>query len=78
MLIDPAKLAKVFVSPLQRARRTYELMFEPGTRQDLLEGGKKVNFTPDLVEWKYGDYEGLKTKEISELREQRGLNSSDW
>lgn len=46
--------AKVFVSPLQRARRTCELAgFGPGAEID-----------PDLVEWDYGDYEGFRTTDI--------------
>ena len=76
MLIDPSKLALTFVSPMQRARKTYDLMFEPATRQTLLEG--KVRFTKDLVEWDCGDYEGMLTKEIRELREQRGLDGKTW
>ncbi len=55
---------------------TYELMFEPQIRQTLLEG--KVEFSTDLIEWQYGDYEGMKTKEIRQLREQRGLNGASW
>jgi broad specificity phosphatase PhoE len=48
------KFAKVFTSPLQRATRTCELA-----------GFKtKAEVDPDLVEWNYGDYEGLRTVEI--------------
>ena len=46
--------SRVFCSPLLRARRTAEL----------------AGFTPeadaDLMEWHYGDYEGLRTLEIRE------------
>ena len=46
--------ARVFTSPLQRAARTCELA-----------GFWKVaRIEPDLVEWNYGDYEGLRTAEI--------------
>jgi probable phosphoglycerate mutase len=46
--------AKVFTSPLQRARRTCELA-----------GFATVaEIDPDLVEWNYGDYEGRRTAEI--------------
>ena len=76
MLIDPAKLALILISPMQRARKTYELMFAPTTRQIVLES--KAIITPELTEWKYGDYEGLTTKEIRKLRESRGLNGKDW
>jgi len=76
MLIDPGKLVRVIVSPMQRARKTYELMFEPEVRQTLLEG--KVEFSTDLVEWQYGDYERMKTEEIRQLRERRGLDGASW
>jgi broad specificity phosphatase PhoE len=46
--------AKVFTSPLQRARRTCELA----------GFGTVANIDQDLVEWNYGDYEGRTTAEI--------------
>ena len=46
--------AKVFSSPLQRARRTCELAGFSSTAEIL----------NDLVEWDYGEYEGLRTVEI--------------
>ncbi len=50
--------AKVFTSPLQRAFRTCELA-----------GFGAVAVTdPDLVEWNYGEYEGLRTAEIRAKR----------
>jgi broad specificity phosphatase PhoE len=46
--------AKVFTSPLQRARRTCELTgFGPVAEID-----------NDLLEWNYGEYEGRRTSEI--------------
>jgi broad specificity phosphatase PhoE len=50
--------AKVFTSPLQRAVRTCELA----------GFGAVAEFDPDLVEWNYGDYEGLRTAEIHAVR----------
>jgi broad specificity phosphatase PhoE len=45
---------KVFTSPLQRATRTCELAgFRTAAETD-----------PDLVEWNYGQYEGLRSAEI--------------
>lgn len=49
---------KVFTSPLQRAARTCALAgFEAAAEVD-----------PDLVEWNYGDYEGLRSAEIHARR----------
>ncbi len=45
---------KVFTSPLQRAARTCELA----------GFGAAAEVDCDLVEWNYGDYEGLRTVEI--------------
>ncbi len=46
----------VFSSPLIRARRTAELA----------GFGDRLTLDPDLVEWDYGDYEGLTSPEIYE------------
>jgi probable phosphoglycerate mutase len=46
--------AKVFTSPLQRAKRTCELAGFGGVAE----------LDPDLVEWDYGEYEGKRSSEI--------------
>jgi len=46
--------AAVFTSPLQRARRTCELCGMAGV----------ARVVPELVEWDYGEYEGLRSAEI--------------
>jgi len=46
--------ARVFTSPLQRAARTCELA----------GFGTVVETDPDLVEWNYGQYEGLRSADI--------------
>ena len=50
--------SKVFTSPLQRAALTCELA----------GFGNLAERDPDLVEWNYGDYEGLRTVEIHARR----------
>jgi len=51
-------VAHIFTSPLQRARRTCELA----------GFGAVAEVDPDLVEWDYGEYEGLTTAEIRTKR----------
>src|SRR5947199_3974084 len=46
--------ARVFTSPLQRARRTCELA----------GFGAVAEVVPDLVEWDYGQFEGRTTADI--------------
>jgi len=50
--------AKVFASPLQRARKTCELA----------GFGSVAEIDPDLVEWNYGEYEGLTSAQIHATR----------
>jgi probable phosphoglycerate mutase len=50
--------AKVLTSPLQRAKRTCELA----------GFGAVAEVDPDLVEWNYGEYEGVRTVEIRKQR----------
>lgn len=50
--------AKALTSPLQRARRTSELA----------GFGDVAEVDPDLVEWNYGDYEGVRTADIRAKR----------
>jgi broad specificity phosphatase PhoE len=50
--------ACIFTSPLQRAKRTSELA----------GFGAKAEADADLVEWDYGDYEGLTSEQIHQQR----------
>jgi broad specificity phosphatase PhoE len=52
------EFARVFTSPLQRASRTCELA----------GFGPRAEIDRDLVEWSYGDYEGLRTADIHAKR----------
>jgi probable phosphoglycerate mutase len=52
------EFARVFTSPLQRAKRTCELA----------GFGERAEVDQDLVEWNYGEYEGLRTADIRAKR----------
>jgi len=53
-LLSTADFALVLSSPLQRARETCELA---GL-------GPRMEIEPDLMEWDYGEYEGITSKQI--------------
>ncbi len=52
--LNGLEFARVFTSPLQRASRTCELA----------GFGLRAEVDRDLVEWNYGEYEGLRTSDI--------------
>jgi probable phosphoglycerate mutase len=57
-LLRKVSFSQVWVSPLLRAQQTCELAgLKPQARIE-----------PDLVEWDYGDYEGLRSAEIQQRR----------
>jgi broad specificity phosphatase PhoE len=56
--LHAVEFSRVFTSPLQRARRTCELA---GL-------GDFAEIEPDLAEWDYGEYEGLRPVDIRKGR----------
>jgi broad specificity phosphatase PhoE len=54
--LKPIPFARVLTSALQRARHTAEI------------AGFAAEIEPALLEWHYGDYEGLRSAEIRQLR----------
>ncbi|KAJ7706318.1 histidine phosphatase superfamily [Mycena rosella] len=56
-VLDPKNLCTVFVSPRQRAHKTFHLLFEHVETPHHL-------ITEECREWDYGDYEGLLSSEI--------------
>ncbi|PWY90489.1 phosphoglycerate mutase family protein, partial [Aspergillus sclerotioniger CBS 115572] len=88
-LIVPKKLVHVYVSPRARAQRTLELL-EIGCRERLPWSGERkseeeepirtearVEVTEAVREWDYGEYEGLTSRQIRELRAERGEGAWD-
>jgi probable phosphoglycerate mutase len=77
-LIDPSRLAHVYISPRKRALQTFEIAFSDADRQALKEA-KKVTETERLTEWDYGLYEGSVTSKIRALRKEHGLDTErEW
>ena len=59
------QFSKVFTSPLQRAARTCELAGFGGVAET----------DPALVEWNYGEYEGLRSADILAQHARSGTSS---
>jgi len=59
-VLDPKNLCTVFVSPRQRAHKTFHLLFEHVETPH-------HTLTEECREWDYGEYEGLLSSEIKNL-----------
>ncbi|OAG07096.1 phosphoglycerate mutase-like protein [Paraphaeosphaeria sporulosa] len=88
-LIVPGNLAHIYVSPRRRAQRTLELL-DLGCRErypwkadaeektdEEVRTHAPIEIVEGIREWDYGDYEGLTSKRIRELRKEQGL-PEDW
>ncbi|KAL5375329.1 hypothetical protein PMIN06_011521 [Paraphaeosphaeria minitans] len=65
-LLDPGRVVHAFVSPMTRARKTFHLL--------LSAHEISTEYTADIMEWDYGEYEGLTDREIRDLRTKKGLD----
>lgn len=75
-LIEPSRIAHVWVSPRKRACSTFDILL---SRYGFSTDSNKVTVTEDIAEWHYGDYEGLLESEIRNIRKQKGLDrESEW
>jgi len=83
-LIVPRKLAHIYVSPRRRAQKTLELLYlgcrvklpwqEERSHPDSdIRTEANVEITEDIREWDYGDYEGITSPQIRELRKKQGI-----
>ncbi|CDR41346.1 CYFA0S07e01002g1_1 [Cyberlindnera fabianii] len=70
--VTPSHLKYIFVSPRKRAIQTVNLVLE--SLDEETRSRIRIIVDNDLREWEYGDYEGLVTSQIQELRASRGLD----
>ncbi|KNZ75644.1 hypothetical protein J132_02418, partial [Termitomyces sp. J132] len=72
VIIDPKNLCTVFISPRQRAHRTFHLLFGhlPEEPHHIL--------TEEVREWDYGDYEGLLSSEIQQKNPSWTIWADGW
>ncbi|KAI0548451.1 phosphoglycerate mutase [Xylaria curta] len=87
-LIVPKQLSHIYVSPRKRAQRTFELLNlgikdplpwhehgdKPTDKPATDDCRARVEVTEAIREWDYGDYEGITSPQIRDLREKKGLN----
>lgn len=75
-LIDPSRVAHIYISPRKRAVKTFELLFSSSLDDS---SSDEVTTTERLAEWDYGEYEGMVTSQIRAHRKEHGLdNERPW
>lgn len=77
-LIQPQNIKMLITSPRKRAKQTAQLLIEG--LEESVRNSIPISEDNDLREWEYGDYEGLRTQEIIDLRKLRGheANGEVW
>lgn len=76
--IKPQHLTHIISSPRKRATESVELMLE--SLPEPAKSAVPLIIDENVREWEYGDYEGKLTKEICQMRKERGLSNvkSEW
>lgn len=75
-LVKPSEIFKIITSPRLRAKQTLKLLISGLSEEQ--QNSFTVEETELIREWEYGDYEGLLTKQIQDLRRERGLEGDKW
>lgn len=71
-MIKPENLKHIVSSPRTRAQHTVQLLLSGLTEDE--RKAIQISVDEDIREWEYGDYEGLLTQQIKDLRKERGLD----
>lgn len=91
--LDPSQVQKVFVSPRQRATRTFQLLFAgqnktidytgvklvAGVDEHIFGGGEgSIEVTEQVAEWDYGEYDGMLAADVRKVRKEKGIDAPDF
>lgn len=91
--LDPAQVQKVFVSPRQRATRTFQLLFAGETKtvthadtklvaavdERIFGGGEgSIEVTEQVAEWDYGEYDGMLAVDVRRIRHEQGTDAAGF
>lgn len=75
-LINSNNIRLIITSPRKRAIETRDLLVQNIPND--IKKNIQIESDEDIREWEYGDYEGLLTSQIKELRKSHGLESEKW